>query len=45
VDAITRLTSGVTTVQGTVWWDLVVIAGCVLLALIIGSATLRRMRA
>ena len=45
VDAITRLTSGVTVVQGTVWWDLVVIAGCVVLALVIGSATLRRVRA
>ncbi len=45
VDAITRLTSGTATVDTTVWWDLVVIVGCVLLALIIGSATLRRVRA
>jgi ABC-2 type transport system permease protein len=43
VDAITSLTSGVTTVQDPVWWDLVVIAVCVVLALlVIGSAPLRR---
>jgi ABC-2 type transport system permease protein len=43
VDAITRLASAAT-VQATVWWDLTVIAACVLLALTVGSATLRRVR-
>jgi len=44
VDAITRLT-GATTVDTAVWWDLIVIGGCVLVALAVGSATLRRIRA
>jgi ABC-2 type transport system permease protein len=38
VDGMSRLV-GATTVSATVWWDLVVIAGCVVLALGLGAAT------
>jgi ABC-2 type transport system permease protein len=41
VDAMTKVTSS-TTVSGDVWGDLVVVAGCIVLALSLGAATLRR---
>lgn len=41
VDGMGRLV-GATTVSATVWWDLVVIAGCAVLALGVGATTLRR---
>jgi ABC-2 type transport system permease protein len=41
VDGLNRLI-GTTTVSSAVWWDLVVIVGCALLALALGSTTLRR---
>jgi ABC-2 type transport system permease protein len=41
VDGMGRLAHSAT-VSPTVWWDLVVIAGCAVLALVVGSATLRR---
>ncbi|HEX4721491.1 MAG TPA: ABC transporter permease [Pseudonocardiaceae bacterium] len=41
VDGMSRL-AHVATVSATVWWDLGVIAGCAVLALIVGSTTLRR---
>lgn len=41
VDAMQTLT-GAPTVAGQVWWDLVVIVGCVLVALALGAGTLRR---
>jgi ABC-2 type transport system permease protein len=41
VDGMSRLV-GATAVSATVWWDLVVIAGCALLALAVGATTLRR---
>ena len=44
VDALTRLVSA-DTVGGTVWWDLTVLAGCVVIALAVGSVTLRRITA
>ncbi len=41
VDGMGRLV-GATTVSAAVWWDLVVIAGCAVLALGVGATTLRR---
>lgn len=41
VDGMNRLTHA-TTVSRTVWWDLGVIAGCAVIALVVGSTTLRR---
>ena len=41
VEAMTTLT-GASTVDGRVWTDLVIISGCVLVALALGAATLRR---
>lgn len=41
VDALTRLITA-NTVGRTVWWDLIVLAGCVAIALAVGSVTLRR---
>lgn len=41
VDGMSRLAHS-TTVVSAVWWDLVVIAGCALIALVVGSTTLRR---
>jgi ABC-2 type transport system permease protein len=41
VDALTRLV-GAHTVSSTVWWDLIVLTGCVAVALMVGSITLRR---
>ena len=44
VEGITRL-SGATTISHTVWWDVFLIAACAILALTIGTATLRRQTA
>ena len=41
VDGMGRLAHSAT-VSPTVWWDLGVIAGCAVLALVVGSTTLRR---
>jgi ABC-2 type transport system permease protein len=41
VDGMGRLAHA-TTVSRTVWWDLGVIAGCAVIALVVGSTTLRR---
>ncbi|HEY3750058.1 MAG TPA: ABC transporter permease [Pseudonocardiaceae bacterium] len=41
IDGATRLVH-TDTVSPTVWWDLVVIVGCALLALVVGATTLRR---
>ena len=41
VDAVTRLV-GASTISHTVWWDLIVLAGCVVVALVVGSVTLCR---
>ncbi|RJQ72947.1 ABC transporter permease [Pseudonocardiaceae bacterium YIM PH 21723] len=41
VSSMNELTAH-TTVSGRVWWDLMVVAGCALAALIVGATTLRR---
>jgi ABC-2 type transport system permease protein len=41
IDGMARLTRSAT-VSPTVWWDLGVIAGCAVIALVVGSTTLRR---